>query len=52
MLCESKERIGLLGACFFIGVLIGSTIIPFGYLSDIIGRKWPFIASLIILITA
>ena len=46
MLCETKARIGFIGACFFIGVLVGSTIIPLGVLSDIIGRKWIFVASI------
>ena len=50
LLCESKERIGALGACFFIGILIASTIIPVGYLSDKLGRKWIFVATLIVAI--
>jgi MFS family permease len=45
MLCESKQRIGFLGACFFIGVLVASTVIPVGILSDIFGRKWIFIIT-------
>lgn len=49
MLCEPKQRIGLLGACFFIGVLVASTIVPIGYLSDLVGRKWIFIGTLFIL---
>ena len=49
MLCESKQRIGFLGACFFIGVLVASTIIPVGYLSDVIGRKWLFVGSIVVL---
>jgi MFS family permease len=49
MLCEPKQRIGFLGACFFIGVLVASTIIPVGYLSDVIGRKWLFIGSIVVL---
>lgn len=50
MLCESKSRIGFLGACFFIGVLVASTILPVGILSDIVGRKWIFVATLAILV--
>jgi MFS family permease len=46
MLCESKNRIGFLGACFFIGVLVASTVLPIGFLSDVIGRKWIFIGTL------
>lgn len=49
MLCESKARIGFIGACFFIGVLVGSTIIPLGFLSDIVGRKWIFVGSIVVL---
>lgn len=52
MLCEPKERIGFLGACFFIGILVASTIIPLGYLSDIVGRKKIFIGTLIVAIIA
>ena len=50
MLCESKNRIGFLGACFFIGVLVASTILPVGFLSDIMGRKWIFVGTLAILV--
>lgn len=46
MLCESKERIGFLGACFFIGVLVASTIIPVGMLSDWYGRRYLFLGTL------
>ena len=47
MLCESKSRIGFLGACFFIGAILASSVIPVGYLSDLYGRKWVFIGSMI-----
>jgi MFS family permease len=47
MLCESKSRIGFMGACFFIGVITASSVIPIGYLADIYGRKWVFVASMI-----
>jgi MFS family permease len=52
MLCESKSRIGFLGACFFIGVLVASTLVPVGYLSDVLGRKWIFVGTLVVLIAA
>jgi len=52
MLCESKKRIGFLGACFFIGVIVASTIIPLGFLSDYFGRKLVFIATIILVIIA
>ena len=50
MLCESKGRIGFLGACFFIGVLVAATILPIGVLSDMFGRKWLFVLTLVILV--
>lgn len=46
MLCESKQRIGFLGACFFIGILVASTIVPVGMLSDWYGRKGLFLATI------
>jgi MFS family permease len=52
MLCESKARIGLIGASFFIGILVGSTIIPVGYLADRYGRKWVFVITLLVLAIA
>ena len=52
MLCESKQRIGFLGACFFIGVLTASTIIPVGLLSDIYGRRYIFLATVTLLLGA
>jgi MFS family permease len=52
MTCETKQRIGFLGACFFIGVLTASTIIPVGFLSDVYGRKIIFLITLFILLGA
>ena len=52
MLCESKKRIGFLGACFFIGVIICSTILPLGILSDHFGRKWVFIGTITLVLIA
>lgn len=52
MLCESKKRIGFLGACYFIGVIFASTVVPVGFLSDILGRKWIFIITLCLLLIA
>jgi MFS family permease len=52
MLCESKSRIGFLGACFFIGVLVASTLVPVGFLSDVYGRKWLFVGTLVVLTLA
>ena len=52
MLCEPKQRIGFLGACYFIGVIVTSTIIPVGFLSDVVGRKWIFVVTLFVLAIA
>lgn len=47
MLCETKSRIGFLGACFFIGVILASSVIPIGLLSDVYGRKKVFLGSML-----
>ena len=47
MLCETKSRLGFLGACFFIGVISASSLCPVGYLSDKFGRKWVFVCTMI-----
>lgn len=47
MLCESKSRIGFMGACFFIGVITASSVFPIGYLADVYGRKWVFVGSMV-----
>lgn len=52
MLCEPKTRIGLLGALYFVGILVASTVIPVGYISDQIGRKLVYCATIIVQITA
>ena len=52
MLCEPKSRIGLLGALYFVGILVASTIIPVGYISDQIGRKFVYCATILVQITA
>ena len=46
MLCETKSRLGFLGACFFIGVICASSIVPVGFLSDKYGRKWVFVGTM------
>lgn len=46
MLCETKSRLGFLGACFFIGVITASSIVPVGFLSDKYGRKWVFVGTM------
>ena len=50
MLCENKNRIGFLGACFFIGILVASVVVPIGFLSDLFGRKQIFVITLIVLL--
>jgi MFS family permease len=52
MLCESKQRIGLIGAMYFIGILAASTVIPVGFLSDLFGRKWIFVITLFIVLVS
>ena len=38
LLCEPKWKIGLLGSCFFVGVI--TTMIVASWLADEYGRKW------------
>jgi MFS family permease len=37
---------------YFIGILAASTIIPVGFLSDLFGRKWIFVITLIIVLVS
>jgi MFS family permease len=50
MLCEPKYRIGLLGAFFFLGVII--TMIPVPRYADVYGRRDVFIVTMIVCIIA
>lgn len=52
LICESKKRVGFIGACYFIGVIMATTLVPIGWLSDKYGRKWIFILSMLIEIIA
>lgn len=52
MLCESKRRIGTISACYFVGVIVASSLIPIGWLSDRYGRKWVFIFSMLVEVIA
>ena len=52
LLCETKPRIGFLGASYFVGVIVASSLVPVGYISDQIGRKWVFVASTLLVIGA
>jgi MFS family permease len=46
LLCESKQRLGFIGAGYFFGAIIASSLFPIGWLSDRYGRKWIFILSM------
>ena len=46
MLCEPKYKVGLIGSMYFVGVVVSMTFV--GYLADLIGRKWPFMVSLVL----
>ena len=35
---------------YFIGILAASTIVPVGLLSDLFGRKWIFVVTLLIVL--
>ena len=48
--CTSKELIGLLGSLYFLGFAISAGIVP--RLADKWGRKWPYIASLTLQLSA
>lgn len=50
LLCESSTRIGMIGASYFIGIIIATSIIPVGYLSDVFGRKSIFICNVVLTI--
>ena len=50
LLCTPQYEVGLLGSCYFIGVII--SIIPVPYYSDIIGRRSIFLASMIFSMSA
>ena len=50
MLCEPKWRIGLLGAFFFLGVII--TMIPVPLYADKYGRRDVFVVTMVVCIVA
>jgi len=45
MLCEPRERQGMIGAFFFLGLMIGLMIIP--KLADTYGRKSVFVTTML-----
>lgn len=44
MLCESKQRLGLMGSAYFVGILTAMIIVP--QLSDSYGRKNIFVVTM------
>lgn len=50
LLCEKKDRLGLLGSAFFAGILIGMMIVP--HLADKYGRKIVFNTTIFLSIVA
>ena len=50
LLCTPHFKVGLIGSCYFIGIII--TILPVPLLSDIYGRKTIYLASLILCVFA
>jgi MFS family permease len=50
LLCEKKDRLGLLGSAFFAGILFGMMILP--QLADKYGRKKVFNATIFLSIVA
>lgn len=50
LLCESKQRIGMLGSAFFIGILLAMMIVPKA--SDLWGRKYLFVLTMTVSLTA
>lgn len=50
LLCEPKWKVGLLGSCFFIGVLLTIIIVP--KLADVYGRRPLFLITMYVSIFA
>ena len=46
LLCESNERLGMLGSAFFVGIIMGMFIVP--QMADIWGRKLIFVLTMIL----
>jgi MFS family permease len=46
MLCEPKSKVNLLGSSMLFGVVIGFLFVP--WLSDIYGRRYPILVTMII----
>lgn len=46
MLCQPKEKVGMLGSAYFVGILLGLLIVP--RLSDKYGRKAPFLGTMLL----
>ena len=50
LLCTPHFKVGLIGSCYFIGIII--TILPVPMLSDMYGRKTIYLASLVVCVLA
>jgi MFS family permease len=50
LVCESKFSLGLIGGSYFVGQIVATSLIPVGYLSDWLGRKWIFVCNTLITI--
>ena len=42
----------MLGASYFVGIIVATALCPVGYLSDLYGRKWIFVMSITLAIIA
>lgn len=50
LLCEPKMKVGLIASMYFIGLIVFIVFVP--PLADRFGRKWVFIATLVISVIA
>jgi MFS family permease len=46
MLCQPKQKVGMLGSAYFFGILVGLLIVP--RISDKYGRKAPFLGTMLL----
>lgn len=46
LLCETRQRVGMLGSSFFIGIMSSMLVVP--KLTDMYGRKLLFILTMIL----
>lgn len=50
LLCESKERLGLMGSTYFMGIILSMIIVP--KMTDNYGRKWIFVLTMLLSLLA